>query len=86
MQQPSDVLVQGNENKEQSQFASESENVLRKLTILRRTLWDIRASIDQLERLYEEIKAAKVDVGSLQLEIDSLAERFDQQVRQAKED
>jgi hypothetical protein len=86
MQQPPDVLVQGDEKKEQSQFESESENVLRKLTILRRTLWDIRASIDQLERLYEEIKAAKVDVGSLQVEIDSLAERFDQQVRQAKED
>jgi prefoldin subunit 5 len=86
MQQPPDVLVQGNENKQQSQFESESENVLRKLTILRRTLWDIRASIDQLERLYEEIKAAKVDVGSLQEEIDSLAERFDPRVRQAKED
>jgi hypothetical protein len=32
--------------------------------------------------LYEEIKAAKVDVGSLQVEIDSLAERFDMRAKE----
>lgn len=84
MQQHLDVLVKGSEYEERFRFLAESENLFNSLAALRRTLWDMRASIYQLERLYEEIRDNKADVGCLREEINSIAERFDLHMAQLK--
>ena len=70
------VFIRGTEYEEKFKSRAESEMLLSDLVALRRRLWDTRAKICQLERVFGETKDLKAEVALLQAQIDSAAERF----------
>lgn len=76
MQQYYDVFIKGTEYEERFKILAENERLINNLAALRRTLWDMRAKICQLESLLEETKDIKAEVGALQAQINSTAERL----------
>jgi hypothetical protein len=76
MQPYYDVFIRGTEYEERFKVLAENERLVNHLVALRRTLWDMRAKICQLERLLEESTDIKAEATALQAQIDSTAERL----------
>jgi hypothetical protein len=57
-------------------FQAERENLLSNLTALRRTLWEMRASLHHLEQVCKEVRDTQAEVECLREQINIAAERI----------
>lgn len=58
----------------------EGERLLSNLAALRRTLWEMRAQLCQLEDVLDHSRSIKADVDCLRAQLESTAERLDLQL------
>lgn len=73
MPQTDDNFIRGTEYEEKFNAQARSEKLLSDLASLRRRLWDVRAKIDQLERMLMETQDLKAEAAHLQAQIDATA-------------
>ena len=76
MQQYSDTFIKGTEYEERFNSLAERERLLGNLTALRRTLWELRANVCQLERLLEEARVIRSEAIDLREQISCVTERL----------
>lgn len=76
MQLHSEMFIKETEYQEKFRKQAESESLLNHLTTLRRSLWDIRAEIHELETALEDTGDLKAQVSRLLEQIEATAERL----------
>ena len=86
MQQHTDVYIKGTQYEKNFRLQAESENLLKNLVALRRTLWDMRAHLYQLEKVLAESKGIKEEADCLQAELNATAEKLSLQIKRIWED
>ena len=86
MQHQDDVFVRSTEYERKFRLQAESENLLKNMAALRRTLWEMRANLCQLEKVLQESRDIKEEAGCLQAELHSTAKRLRLQIMMTGDD
>lgn len=72
-------FIKGTEYEAKFKSMEEGERLLNNLAALRRTLWEMRAQLCQLEDVLKESRNLKADVDCLRAQLESTTERLDLQ-------
>lgn len=75
-----DQFIKGTEYEARFKSSAERERLLNNLAALRRTLWEMRAHLYQLESVLQESRNIAADVDCLRAQLDSVVERLDLQL------